>query len=196
MKKTFTTLARRHGDRFTFGIATDPKVAKTEHMQFPSIVCHRSVEGEQEMFSGQPGLDALEKFIETATAPLIGEFTRRNEMKYMKAGKSLVYYFTSTDEDRSAYVAAIKPLAKTYKEYLNFVTVDIAEYGHMLPALGLASDSDPALAVFNPMYGQVFPFKEDEVTPRAVESFVTEIAQGKVQPLGSQVPSTEGHTEL
>lgn len=66
----------------------------------------------------------------------------------------------------------------------------------MLPALGLAPDLDPALAVFNPMYGQVFPYKEDEITPKAVESFVVNIAQGKVQPLGSQAPPTEGHTEL
>tara|TARA_R110002060_G_scaffold16308_5_gene22695 strand:+ start:1686 stop:2072 length:387 start_codon:yes stop_codon:yes gene_type:complete len=84
LKSTFTAFAKRHADRFTFGIASDPKVAKTEHMQFPSIVCHKSSEGGQEVFSGHAGLDALEKFLETATAPTIGEFTRRNEMKYMK----------------------------------------------------------------------------------------------------------------
>ena len=66
----------------------------------------------------------------------------------------------------------------------------------MLPALGLAPDSDPALAVFNPMYGQVFPFTEGEITPKVVENFVIDIAQGKVQPMGRQVPPAEGHTEL
>lgn len=76
------------------------------------------------------------------------------------------------------------------------MTVDVAEYGHMLPNLGLAPNSNPALAVFNPMYGQVFPFTEDEITPKAVESFVVNIAQGKVQPLGSQAPPTDRHTEL
>lgn len=196
LKTTFTALAKRHTDKFTFGIAADPKIANSGKVQFPSIVCHRDAEGEQSVFSGQAGLDALERFVEMATAPMIGEFTRRNEMNFMKAGKSLVYYFTSSDQDRSAYIAALKPLAKTYREYLNFVTVDISEYGHMLPALGLAPDSDPALAVFNPMYGQVFPFQEDEITPKAVESFVMDIAQGKVQPMGSQVPPAEGHTEL
>ena len=107
-----------------------------------------------------------------------------------------MYFFTSSAEERSAYIVAIKPLAKTYKEYLNFVTVDIVEYGHMLPALGLAQDSGSALAVYNPMYGQVFPFNEVEITPKAVEGFVMDIAQGKVQPLGSAPPPSEGHTEL
>lgn len=76
------------------------------------------------------------------------------------------------------------------------MTVDITELGHMLPALGLAPDSEIALAVYNPMYGQVFPFAGDEITTKAVEKFVLEIAQGKVQPLGSSVPPKDGHTEL
>ncbi|KAG4440185.1 hypothetical protein IFR05_004330 [Cadophora sp. M221] len=196
LKSTFTSLAKRHSDRFTFGIATDTKVAKSENVQFPSIVCHRTEDGEQEIFSGDAGIDTLQNFIETAAAPTIGEFTRRNEIKYMKAGKSIVYYFTSSDEDRATYIASIKPLAKTYKEYLNFVTVDIVELGHMLPALGLAPDSETALAVYNPMYGQAFPFNQDEITSKAVESFVMDIAQGKIQPMGVQTSPTEGHTEL
>ncbi|KAH7350743.1 thioredoxin-like domain-containing protein [Rhexocercosporidium sp. MPI-PUGE-AT-0058] len=196
LKTTFASLAKRLSDKFTFGIATDPKVAKSEHVQYPSIVCHKVEDSEQEIFSGEAGLDALQNFVERATAPTIGEFTRRNEMKYMKAGKSLVYYFTSSAEDRSGYVSSIKPLANAYKDYLNFVTVDIMEYGHMLPALGLATSSESALAVYNPMYGQVFPFNENEITPKAVENFVMGIAQGKIQPLGSQAPPAEGHTEL
>ncbi len=83
-----------------------------------------------------------------------------------------------------------------YKEYLSFVTVDVVEYGHMLPTLGLEAGKEPALAVFNPMYGQVFPFEGKHVTAKAVEAFVTDIAQGKVQPLGSRVEKSEGHTEL
>lgn len=47
-------------------------------------MCLKPGEGEQEILSGQAGIDAMERFIETATAPVIGEFTRRNEMKYMK----------------------------------------------------------------------------------------------------------------
>jgi protein disulfide-isomerase A1 len=92
----------------------------------------------------------------------------------------------------------LKPLARKFKEYLNFVTVDTAEYGHMLPALGLKDSGFPALAVFNPMYVQAFPHDQDkEITPQVVESFVMDIIQGKVQPLGTGGGGENTkHTEL
>lgn len=93
-------------------------------------------------------------------------------------------------------MASIKPLATTYKEYLSFVTVDAAEYEHMITALGLQTGTVPALAVFNPMYGQMFPYQEGEITAQAVEKFVTDIASGKIQPLGKGASAGQGHTEL
>jgi protein disulfide-isomerase A1 len=66
------------------------------------------------------------------------------------------------------------------------VTVDSVEYNHMLPALGLQDNGAPALAVFNPMYGQAFPHDQ--------KGFVMDIVQGKVQPLGKEEETR--HTEL
>lgn len=84
LQSTFAALASRNHDKYAFGIATDSNLAKLAGISLPSIVCVKPGEGEQEVLSGQAGIDAMERFIETATAPTIGEFTRRNEMKYMK----------------------------------------------------------------------------------------------------------------
>ena len=211
LKAAFVELASRNHDKFTFGIASDKTLAKAVNIQIPSVVVHKPKEGEQEVLPGPSGIDALESFLETATAPSIGEFTRRNELKYMragfhsfptksqlteiKAGKSLVYYFTRTPQDRETYRESLKPLAKKFKEYLNFVTVDAVEYGHMLPALGIQDTGSPALAVFNPMYGQAFPYDQKKITPETVESFVMDIVQGNVQPLGTRGEEVR-HTEL
>lgn len=56
----------------------------------------------------------------------------------------------------------------------------------MLPALGHAKGNVPAVSVFNPMYGQVFPFekKRGKITAQSVEGFVLDIVGGKVQPGG------------
>ena len=214
VKSAFTELASRNHDRYTFGIVSDKKIAKAEKIQFPSVVVHKLKEGEQEVLPGPSGIDTLETFLETATAPSIGEFTRRNEMKYMKASfplplrprnlqlitevqerKSLVYYFASSSADRETYRSSLQPLAKKFKEYLNFVTVDAQEYGHMLPSLGLRDTGTPALAVFNPMYGQTFPYDQKKrITAEAVEGFVMDIVQGKVEPLGAE--GERKHTEL
>lgn len=86
LKSTFTELATRYHDKYTFGIATET----ADSMTLPSIVCHQMREGEEKVFSAQASIDALEKFIEETTAPIIGEFTRRNEMKYMKVCASLL----------------------------------------------------------------------------------------------------------
>lgn len=212
LKAAFVELASRNHDKFTFGIASDKSLAKAVNIQIPSVVVHKPKEGEQEVLPGPSGIDALESFLETATAPSIGEFTRKNELKYMragslsfrtksqltteiKAGKSLVYYFARTSKDRETYRESLKPLAKKFKEYLNFVTVDAVEYGHMLPALGIQDTGSPALAVFNPMYGQAFPYNQKKITPETVDSFVMDIVQGKVQPLGAGGKEVR-HTEL
>lgn len=76
------------------------------------------------------------------------------------------------------------------------MTVDAVEYGHMLPALGLQDTGSPALAVFNPMYGQAFPYDHKKnISPETVESFVMDIVQGKVQPLGAAEEEIK-HSEL
>jgi len=77
-------------------------------------------------------------------------------------------------------------MAKKYEEYLSFVTIDAVEYAHMAPALGLEAGVFPALAVQNPMYGQVFPYDQRRViTADTVESFIVDIVQGRVQPSGN-----------
>ena len=64
----------------------------------------------------------------------------------------------------------------------------------MLPGLGLKKESLPALAVFNPSFGQAFPFPGKEITAQTVEKFVLDIVGGKVKPLGGG--EGEGHDEL
>ncbi len=77
----------------------------------------------------------------------------------------------------------MRPLAKSFIEFMNFVTVDSNEYGHMRPQLGLDEGSLPALVVYQPNIGQAFPFHQKRsIIPEAVEKFIHEIAEGKVVP--------------
>ena len=81
------------------------------------------------------------------------------------------------------YSREFTQLAKKYREYLNFVTIDAVEYAYMAPALGLNVEVFPALAVQNPMMGQVFPFDQTrDITPEAAEGFILDIVQGRAQP--------------
>jgi protein disulfide-isomerase A1 len=87
LESHFTTLASRNHHRFVFGIASDEGVAKLENIHTPSIVCYKPEDGAQEVLTDINGIKTLEIFIQTATEPLVGELTRRNELKYLKVDR-------------------------------------------------------------------------------------------------------------
>ena len=104
-------------------------------------------------------------------------------MRYLEAGKSLIYILAVAPSERLQYQSLFKPLAKKYREYINFVTVDAVVYAHMAPGLGLDAGKFPALALQNPMFGQVFPFERSRhISVEEVESWVLKIVGGQVLP--------------
>ncbi|KAH8203761.1 hypothetical protein TruAng_002054 [Truncatella angustata] len=186
LRTLFGSLAHRYKDRASFGaLQTDEQ---------SSIVCYNNRDDEQLSTSDLTAIETLSTFVESCIQPLVGEFSRRNEHKYMQAGKSLVYYLAKTRKEREEYVDAIRPIAKKYQEFIVFVTVDANEYGLMTNVLGLRADTFPALSIENPGRGQIFPFTEEEITPEAIDQFVLDIAAGNVQPWTLlPVPEPVGH---
>jgi protein disulfide-isomerase A1 len=216
LKSSFAALACRNQGRFSFGIVSDATITDDEDITFGCIVRYQPGE-ERISICENSRVDILQEFVEKSTVPLIGEMTRRNELKYLqvrssslivcthflhsffynlfllltadrhaKAGKSLVYIFALTERERDGYRSTFTAVAKKYQEYLNFVIIDAVEYASMAPAVGLEAGVFPALAVQNPMLGQVFPFDQKRtITPDAAETFVLDIVQGKTKPAGS-----------
>lgn len=102
---------------------------------------------------------------------------------YVQVGKSIVHYFVSTDEDRDAYVADIKPLAKKFKDYLIFATTDVGQYPEMPAIMGHQVASTKVLAVSSPSTGGVYPYRGNKnLTSAVVEDFLNEISAGKIKP--------------
>ncbi|KAI1110974.1 hypothetical protein F5Y14DRAFT_335066 [Nemania sp. NC0429] len=187
----FETMASRFRDRASFASVTTAGAS--------TVTCYNNREGQKFTLSELSAIDALPKLFEGCTAPLIGEFTRANEMKYLQSGKSLVYFFAASSSEREAFVDNMRPVAKMYKEYLSFVTVDAIEYADFALPLGLTPGAFPALAVQNPMYGQAFPYPSGaEITAEAIGAFVMDIVQGKVKPWDgkSRQENTQTHDEL
>lgn len=173
----YEDIADKYHDRFSFGRVPIPKAPS-------GIACYNNLDNMQHTVSVElETVEALERFVKLCSTPLVPELTRRNEFEYLGAGKSMVYYFLTTDEERDAYRTTIRPLAKKYAEYLSFVMVDANEYPEMMPMVGLQGGETPSLAVQNPRNGQVFPFEgQSEITAEVVEQFVLDIAAGAVKP--------------
>ncbi|KAI0131100.1 hypothetical protein F4814DRAFT_404820 [Daldinia grandis] len=191
VKILYDTLASQYRDRLSFGsIGTD----KTT-----TVACYNNRDTQQFTVSDLTAIDALPQLIESCLTPVVGEFTRANEMKYLKSGKSLVFFFSPLFAEREAYVAAIRSVAKMYKDYLSFVTVDANEYGDLAAPLGLMPGVFPALSVQNPMFGKVFPYPRGrDIAPETVGAFLMDVAQGKVEPWDGMLSADGGraHDEL
>ncbi|KAJ6441811.1 protein disulfide-isomerase [Purpureocillium lavendulum] len=182
-------LAGVYRDRYTFGAVqgrpSDPS----------TLQCHNNEDGTLHRCAKLDSPGAFEALLATCAEPLIPQMSRRNELKYIQAGtRSLVYYMSDDVGEREAYVAALRPVAKRFHEYLQFVTVDSSEFPAMSHALGVASNG--GLAVQNLHTGQVYPFRAREEssagsgaaarrgmpTAEAVEDFITAISRGQVEP--------------
>lgn len=83
LKGSFRELATRYHDKFSFGLA-DASLGGIDNVPPRCIVCYRKEEEMRKVLCGEAKVEVLEKFVESATTPLIGEVTRRNELKYLK----------------------------------------------------------------------------------------------------------------
>jgi protein disulfide-isomerase A1 len=88
LKSSFTTLASRNHNKFSFGIVSNAALAQANDIPLGCITCYKS-QGEQETLCDQSRLDVLQDFVERSTAPLIGEMTRRNELKYLQVRRPI-----------------------------------------------------------------------------------------------------------
>jgi len=111
--------------------------------------------------------------------------------------KLLAYIFVSDDADRISLRRELYLVAKTYKDYVNFVTIDSEEYGHMATSLGLSGNQYPAFTVYSAWKDQVFPFPQTQrVEVETVEAFLLEILHGQREPWAPGKPGEGRHDEL
>ncbi|KAI0967959.1 thioredoxin-like protein [Xylaria arbuscula] len=187
----FREIASQYQDRASFGVVDTSGNTMVE--------CYNNKDEQKFILSDLTAIDALPRLVKNCAAPLIGEFTRANEMEYLQSGKSLVFFFATSSHERDAYVDKLRPVAKMYKDYLSFVTVDGNEYADFAAPLGLTAGDFPALSVQNPMYGQTFPYPSGaEISAESVGAFVMDIVNGKVQPWDGQSRQDDAraHDEL
>ncbi|KAL2125696.1 hypothetical protein VTJ04DRAFT_2061 [Mycothermus thermophilus] len=210
VRRELSSLARRYRDRYTFGAVVAPTSASGTRQE-ASMECRNNVEGTSAVLSAgevtHPGV--LEEFVRRCAAPVIPEYTRRNELEFFQTGKSIVHFLPTHPSAREAYISHLRPLAQKYSEYLHFVTTDPREFPEAAEMLGLGSiinnsnnnkgDSNKngqitgGLSVLNPNTGHVYPYRRKEkISAAAVEKFLSDIIEGKVAAWTGE----EGHDEL
>ncbi|KIW95270.1 uncharacterized protein Z519_03854 [Cladophialophora bantiana CBS 173.52] len=191
MRSKFTKVAETFHDQFVFGIADDKRLAAKEKIELPSIIAYQTDVGDQEVLHGVVKPSVIESFVRDAGKPLIDELTRRNELNYMSSNKLIAYIVVSDEADRASLRRKLHPVAKQYKGYVNFVTINAIEYGHMAASLGLHRGHCPMFTLYSAWKDQVFPYPTvEQIEADNIEEFLLEILHGKRAPWN---PAGAGH---
>ncbi len=107
-----------------------------------------------------------------------------------------MHYFVTTDNEKDQYRAVMRPLAKTYSEFVHFTITDLNEYPEMLGIFGLKPGAKTGLALENPNTAEMFPYLgRKKITPEVVEEFLNDIIDGKIKPVAGRAGAS-GHDEL
>lgn len=76
IKAAYNTLASQYQDQLSFGSA--------ETASATTVSCFNNRDSQQFTVSDLTTIDALPNLIESCLTPVVGEFTRANEMKYLQ----------------------------------------------------------------------------------------------------------------
>lgn len=79
----FRSVALSLHQNHVFGYVNDMPTADTEGLAMPSVVCYKNTDGDNKVLNGHFATADVEKFLETATKTIIGDFNERNMDAYM-----------------------------------------------------------------------------------------------------------------
>ncbi|KAK4198638.1 protein disulfide-isomerase [Triangularia verruculosa] len=191
----FTALAKKYRDQFTFLMG--PSIRDSASA---AIVCYNNLDDLKHTAPDVQSARALEDFVALCAEPLIPDLTLDNKEKYISTGKSLLHYFASTNAEKEAYRAQIRPLAKKFAESLRFTITDTNTYPDMLATIGAMAGMTAAMALENLTTGALYAFPSSgKLEADNFERFLGDINSGRLQPIDRSTAEERhqnGHDEL
>jgi protein disulfide-isomerase A1 len=179
--ETFTLVADGLRDDFLFGATSDPALAKEAGVKAPAIVLYKDFDEKKTPFTGKFDKEAIEKFVQTASVPLVGEVGPDTYASYMAAKIPLAYIFAETPEERTELAETLKSVAEKHRGVINFATIDAKQFGAHAGNLNLKADSFPAFAIQDTVKNQKYPFEGNSLTLKDISAFVQKFADGKIE---------------
>ncbi|EPQ59417.1 protein disulfide isomerase [Gloeophyllum trabeum ATCC 11539] len=194
----FSATANKHRDDYLFGLSTDSAAIEAAGVSTPAIVVYRQFDEPQTEYPypvASATVKDLEDWIKELAIPIIDEVGAENYQTYAQSGKPLAYLFLDPSvEKRQEYIDAIRPVAAKFKGKVNFVWIDAIKFGDHARALNLPEQKWPAFVIQDLEKQLKYPLDQnEEYSPAAVEHWVDQYVDGKLQPqLKSQpIPETQ-----
>ncbi|KAI9505693.1 protein disulfide-isomerase precursor [Coemansia spiralis] len=186
-------VARDLLDDYTFGYITDKKTAKKQNIPVPSIVVYKDDDESMDIYSGKYLKDRIRKFIKVNSVPVMGELSSRTFSTYSKAGLPLGLVFYNSEELREKLAKELRPVAKEFRSVVSIALVDARVYWKHAGTLNLEFKW-PAFAIQDIAKRTKYPLPQDkEVTAEELQSFVSQYANGKLEPNYKSSPIPESN---
>ncbi|RKP22750.1 thioredoxin-like domain-containing protein, partial [Syncephalis pseudoplumigaleata] len=195
--KQYKKVAGELRDSTVFGATFDKKVAKkVDIKKAPSVTVFQQFDdGRVDFAEDEFTQDALTSFVKDNSIPLLNELGPENFMSYIESGKPLAYLFVTSDDERKELGDKLRPVAKKYKGKINFVFIDANQFGEHASTLNLKQEW-PAFAIQEPVNQFKYPFSQDkEIEGDAIEEFVQDYIEGKLEPSIKSEPIPESNDE-
>ena len=210
--ETFKSVAEAMQVDYLFGIVNDNKLAKAEQINVPSIALYKDFDEGKNVFELTHDSQAITAFVKAASTPLVVEFLPELHASYVtvslnthdyaivradykfQAGLPLGYVFVEAAEMRALISETVEPLAKKFKDRIQFGIVDVKIFDSLADDLHLKLDEWPAFAIREPVRNQRFPLNQrQQLSKHELDSFVQDFLDGKLMPTikSEPVPETQ-----
>lgn len=192
---TFTNLAEKMRDTHIFGASNDANLAKSEGVTVPAVVLYKSFDEGKVVYIGKFDQEEIEKFISTASIPLVGSIDPDTYHNYMFSGTPLAYIFAKTEDERISLSNTLRSVAEKHRGKVNFATIDAEAYGSHATNLNLKADKFPAFAIHDTVNNKKYPLHhETEITAESIDDLVTKFTENKIEPSIKSEPIPKSQT--
>jgi len=190
--KVFGSLADKLRDSYLFGHVSDQTLAPPD-LPSHGIVLYKKFDEGMNIYQGNPeDEDELTAFIAENSLPLMDEVSPENYAVYAEANLPLAYLFVDpTSKSRESLVETLKPVAKAFKNQVNFVWIDAVKFAEHGKSLSVPLDDLPAMVLQDmASKGKKFVLTEtgSKVDANSVKKFVTDFTQDKLSPTLKSAP--------
>jgi len=175
-------------DDYSFAIVSTDDIAKEYSVDGEQIVLFKKFDDGKSVYDGAAEVDAVKKFVQTESLPLVVEFNHDTAQKIFGGDiKSHLLLFLSKSAghyDDSGLLSNAKSVAAPFRDQILFVSInsDEEDHGRILEFFGMKKDEVPSMRIIK-LEEDMAKYKpaNAELSSDNIKSFVQDFLDGKLK---------------
>jgi len=183
-------------DDYAFALVSDAAVAKEHGIEEDQIVLFKKFDDGKAVYSGEATLDAVKKFVQTESLPLVVDFNHDTAQKIFGGDikSHLLLFLSQGAENYETLLGNAKAVASPFRDRILFVSInaDEEDHGRILEFFGMKKEEVPAMRIIK-LEEDMAKYKpaDAEISSDNIKGFVQDFLDGKLKQhlLSQEVPS-------